>query len=425
MATNRSTPTADGSRASFPLARGFSSLRIYNYRLYWFGQLISLVGTWMQRLAQAWLVLRLTNSPFALGTVTMLQFLPVTLFSLYGGVLADRFPKRRLLLTTQSLATVQAIVLAALTAMGLIRLWEIYILAAILGLSDAFDSPTRQAFPVELVGRDEVANAIALNSTLFNMSRILGPSLGGIAIATIGIAGCFWLNALSFLGAIGSLLLMRPERFFAVPKRQRGSTRELLAGGLSYSRRTPRVFVLLLVLFFLGTFCFNFGTILPLLSRFTLHSGSTGYGFLYASLGAGSVLAALFLAYGRRQTHRTVFVSGAAFVAMFALVGISHLFALSIVLLLLTGMCSLTYSAATQTRLQVIVPDELRGRVMSLYTLLFQGSTPVGSFFVGTIAERWNVEVAMEVSAAIAGMGLLGAWIYQRRHSPPSEVPDA
>lgn len=397
------------------LTRGFSSLSSYNYRLYWSGQLISQVGTWMQNLAQAWLVLKLTNSPLALGTITTLQFLPITLFSLYGGVLADRFPKRSLLLTTQSVATIQAIVLALLTSLGLIRLWELYLLALILGLANALDNPTRQAFPVELVGREQVGNAVALNSTLYNTSRIVGPSLAGLAIATIGVAGCFWLNAASFLAVIGGLLLMKPSRFYAVPKRQRGSTRELLIGGLNYAIRTPAVCVLVIGMLFFGTFAYNFNTFLPLLARFTLHTSSVRYGFLFAGLGFGSLGGALTLAYARARSLRMVFLSGAGFVVTLLLLGISHHYPLSLLMLALMGIFSVVYSTTTQSRLQTIVPDELRGRVMSLYTLLFLGTTPIGSLFVGVIAEHWSVGTVIELCGLFSLAGLALAWFYYRR----------
>lgn len=397
------------------LGWGFSSLRVYNYRLFWFGQLVSLTGTWMQRLAQAWLVLQLTKSPFALGMVSTLQFLPITLLSLYGGVIADRFPKRNLMLVTQSIAALQAIAMAALTTFGIIQLWHIYLLAAVLGLTTAFNAPASQSFPVELVGRDEIANAVALNSTLFNATRVAGPSLAGVTIAAIGVAGCFWLNALSFLAVIGGLVAMKPRLFFAVPGRQRRPARQLLLEGLRYAVRTPEVFVLFLSLIFLGTFGYNFSVVLPLLAQFTLHVGSLQYGFLFSAFGAGSLLGALSLAYSRGPSQRTIFFGGAAFVAFLALVGLSHIFVLSVGLLALLGFFSIIYSASTQTRLQIIVPDELRGRVMSVYTLLFAGTTPIGSQFVGTISERWNVGVSLVAAAVICAAGLLIAWLYLRR----------
>ncbi|MHB8574873.1 MAG: MFS transporter [Dehalococcoidia bacterium] len=400
------------------MRRAFSSLGIYNYRLYWLGQLVSLTGTWMQRLAQAWLVLRITHSPFQLGTVTMIQFLPITLFSLFGGVVADRLPKRRLLIVTQSIAATQAIVLATLTSFGLIQIWHIYLLALMLGMSNAFDNPARQSFPVELVGREEVANAIALNSTLFNTSRIAGPSLAGIAIATIGVAGCFWLNAFSFLGTIVALSLMKPALFFAAPPRQRRGTVSLLKEGLRYAAQTPSVAVMMIALIFLGTFAYNFNVVLPLLATYTLKTGSLGYGFMFAGLGAGSLVAALTLAYTRAQSVKTVFIGGSALLVMMTLLGLSHTYLLSLGLLAVLGAFSISYSASTQTRLQVIVPDAMRGRTMSLYTLFFAGTTPFGSLFIGAISDHWDPGTALIISAALSASGIVLAWWYLHRQSP-------
>jgi MFS family permease len=403
-------------RSMAEINRAFASLGVYNYRLYYIGQFVSQTGTWMQRLAQAWLVLNLTHSPFALGTVSTLQALPVTIFALVGGVIADRMPKRRLLLITQSVAAVQAVVLAALTSLGLIHVWQIYVLALVLGTSNAFDNPARQSFPIELVGRREVANAVALNSTLMNGSRILGPSFAGIAIATIGVAGCFWLNAISFIAVLGGLIAMRPAEFYAVPKLQRGPPVRLLRQGIAYALKTPAVFGLLFALLFIGTFGYNFNTIVPLVARFILHTSSFQYGLLFTALGAGSLLAALGVAFSRGHGDRGVYLGGAVFMLLLGLMAVSRLYALSVGLLLITGMASIIFSTSLQTRLQLIVPSEFRGRVMGIYTLLQQGSTPFGALFIGSISERWSVEVAVVAAALIGGLGLLWAWLYSRRH---------
>ncbi len=422
MAVNRTGGPARFEPRDHGFMRAFSSLRVYNYRLYWTGQLISLTGTWMQRLAQAWLVLNLTNSPFALGTVITLQFLPLSILSLFGGVLADRIPKRRLLITTQSVAAVQALIIAVLTSTGLIQLWHVYVLALMLGLTNAFDNPARQSFPVELVGRDEVANAVALNFTLMNASRIAGPSLAGIAIATIGLAGCFWLNAVSFLGTICALIAMKPDLFFSIPARPHGRTLSLLRDGVVYARRTPAVFVLLIQLLFFGTFAYNFNVVLPLLAKFTLHTSSLGYGFLFAALGAGSLVAALTLAYTRMQSQRTVVLGGLALVVALIGLGLSHQYVISLVLLALTGGCSIMYSASTQTRLQVIVPDALRGRTMSLYTQFQAGTTPIGSLFIGAVSQRWDPGVALVTAGGLSAIGLVLAGMYVRGRSPNDMV---
>ena len=380
----------------------------------------------MQNLAQAWLVLNLTHSPLALGTVSTLQFLPITIFSLFGGVVADRFPKRNLLLVTQSVATIQAVVLAALTTLGLIQIWHIYILAATLGLTMAFNAPASQSFPVELVGREQVPNAVALNSTLFNATRVIGPSLAGVTIAVVGVAGCFWLNAFSFLAVIAALLAMKPKLFFSVPQRQRGPAFRLMLGGLKYAVSTPQVFILFLMLVFLGTFGYNFQTVLPLIARYTLHANSVQYGFLYSLFGAGALIGALFLAFSGARRQRVVVLGAAGFTVSLALVGLSHLYLLSLGLLALLGLFSIVYSAGTQTRLQILVPDELRGRVMSVYTLLFAGSTPLGAQFIGGVSERWNISVAVEAAAAFCAVGLGIAWLYstwRNRRSASLDTP--
>lgn len=407
--SKRGTQPGEGA-----LARSFSSLRVYNYRLYFFGLLVSLTGTWMQRLAQAWLVLRITNSALSLGTVAMLQFLPITLFSLFGGVAADRIPKRRLLITTQSLTAVQAVLLAVLTASGTIQLWHIYALAALLGLITAFDSPAQQAFAMELVGREDVGNAIALTSTTNNATRIVGPSLAGITIATLGITGCFWLNAAGFLAMLGGLLAMRPSQFYEVPARQRASTVRLLREGIDYAVRTPGVWVLFLSLAFFGTFAFNFAVMLPLIARYTLHTGSFGYGLLFAAFGLGSLVAGLGLAYTRAQSQRSVFWGGAALATTLAALSLSRNLPLSLVLLALTGISAVLYSTSTQTRLQVIVPDKLRGRTMSMFSFCMMGSNAFSNLFVGAVAQRWNPQVSLMAMAVLSAMGLLAAWLYAR-----------
>jgi MFS family permease len=376
----------------------------------------------MQRLAQAWLVLKLTNSPLALGTVITLQALPITLLSLFGGVVADRIPKRSLLLTTQSLASVQALILAALTSLGLIHLWHLYILAVLLGTISAFDAPASQSLPIELVGRDVVSNAVALNSMINNLSRILGPSIAGVVIAAIGVAGCFWLNAISFLAVLAALLAMRGAEFHAQPARQKGPALRLLSDGFHYAVCTPPVLVLLATVLFIGTFGFNFNTILPLIAQFLLHTNSFRYGLLFSTLGAGSLAAALSLALRGQSGVRGIFLGGALFMVTLGLLGLSHVYLLSLGLLVVVGMTSITYSASTQTRLQVIVPNEVRGRVMGFYTLLQQGSTPFGALFLGSLSERFNVTAAIEAAAWIGGIGLLGTYVYSRRLREPKPV---
>ena len=405
--------TATGQR---DLRDIFVALRVRNFRLFWFGQLISLSGTWMQSIGQAWLVLTLTQSPFAVGTVTTLQFLPMTFLVLFGGVFADRVPKRRFLVGTQTAAMLQALALGVLVSTGAVRIWHIYLLALALGLNNAFDNPTRLAFVPEMVGRELVANAVALNSTLFNAARIVGPALGGITIATVGIGGTFYLNAASFIPVIIALMMMRPAEFFSVEKGE-GRLFEQLREGISFAYRTPEVLLILLVMAFIGTFGYNFSTALPLLAKFVLHIGSVGFGVMTAVLGIGSLLAALAIAYTRRAGERQILLGAGVFSLLLILVGLSRWFALTLPLLVLLGFAAIIFSASANTRLQLLSPGRLRGRVMSLYILLFAGTTPVGAFLLGNTADRIGVQPAIVLFGAISTLGVGLSVLYRASHT--------
>jgi MFS family permease len=413
--------TATGQR---DLRDIFIALRVRNFRLFWFGQLISLSGTWMQSIGQAWLVLTLTQSPFAVGTVTTLQFLPMTFLVLFGGVFADRVPKRRFLVGTQMAAMLQALVLGVLVSTGAVRLWHIYLLALALGLNNAFDNPTRLAFVPEMVGRDLVANAVALNSTLFNAARIVGPALGGITIATVGIGGTFYLNAASFIPVIIALMMMRPAEFFSVEKGE-GRLFEQLREGISFAYRTPEVLLILLVMAFIGTFGYNFSTALPLLAKFVLHIGSVGFGVMTAVLGIGSLLAALAIAYTRRAGERQILMGAGVFSLLLILVGLSRWFAVTLPLLVLLGFAAIIFSASANTRLQLLSPGRLRGRVMSLYILLFAGTTPVGAFLLGNTADRIGVQPAIVLFGAISTLGVGLSVLYRASHMSRAGGVDA
>ncbi|MGH2389531.1 MAG: MFS transporter [Chloroflexota bacterium] len=397
------------------LNRTFSSLAIRNYRLFWLGQLVSLSGTWMQTTAQAWLVLKLTNSPVALGTVTVLQFLPVTLLTLFGGVLADRLPKRTVIICTQSISAVQALLLAFLVLTSLIQVWQIYIVALVLGMVSALDNPTRQAFVVEMVGPEQLQNAIALNSSLFNAARIIGPALGGVVISTVGIGQAFLLNGLSFIPVLAGLILMRPEEFFIGARAARERVFKQLGDGLRYAANTPDVLLTLIAVGVLGTFGYNFTTILPLITKYVLHGGADVLGLLTSAMGVGSLASALAVAGARRASLRRLLGAAAIFSVLLILVGLSRLLPLTIVLLLMMGVMSIIFSAGANTRLQLSTPAHLRGRVMSLYFLLFAGTTPLGAAAVGLLAERWNVQAAVVLMGVICVVGVGAAGMLARR----------
>jgi len=404
------------------LAGTFRSLRNHNYRLFFFGQMISLTGTWMQTIGQAWLVLDLTHSPLALGTVTMLQFMPISLLVLFGGVFADRVPKRRVLVLTQTAAMTQAFVLAFLTWSGLIALWQIYVLAAMLGLTNALDNPTRQAFVVEMVGRDDIMNAVALNSSLFNSARLIGPALGGVIIAVVGVAAAFFINGVSFVAVIIGLLLMKPGLLHPAPRSEGGRVLGQLAEGLRYSLRTPPILLILILMAAIGTFGYNFTVVLPLLARNVLHVGSIGFGAMTSAMGVGSLVAALALATLSKASRPTLLIGATAFSILLAAVAASDWYALTLVLLVALGAASIAFTATANSTLQITAPDRLRGRVMSLYMLLFAGTTPIGGQLTGAMAERIGVRPTVAIEAALCAVGIAAALAYLAAHRAPSKA---
>ena len=398
------------------ITRGFSALAVRNYRLFWTGQLISLTGTWAQRTAQDWLVIQLTHSPFDLGLVTAFQFLPITLLTLVGGVFIDRWPKHRLLLLTQTALLLQAVVFTTLVATGMIQIWHVYILAAVQGLINAIDNPTRQAFVPELVGRRHLVNAIALNSMLFNGARIVGPAAAGLLIANLGIPWALALNAASFIAVIGGLLLMDPRTFEIRPRAASGPVGRRLLEGLRYVRHTPSVLLIMMLMAAIGTFGYNFSVVLPLVAGFLLKTSAAGFGGLSAFLGLGSLVAAVATAYARQVTPRRLMMGAATFSLLLGGVAASTNFVLTASLLVALGFAAIIFSTTANTLLQLTVPDELRGRVMSLYILLFAGTTPIGGFLIGTLSSMLGVSWALGICATLCLAGVSGALLYRQRH---------
>ncbi len=390
--------------------RAFLALRHRNFRLFWTGQLISLIGTWMQTTGQAWLVLELTHSAWLLGLVGALQFLPVLILSLFGGVLADRLPKRTVLRFTQSFATLQAFVLWILVATGEVRLWHVLVLASLLGLTNSFDMPTRQAFVVEMVGREDLPNAIALNSSLFNMARILGPGLGGLIIAWLGVAPLFLLNALSFIPVIIGLFLIDNSTLYAQVKRtpseknaQGQGTLQSLREGLAYVARTPSILLIITVIGVVSLFGINFNVVLPLFATDVLHVGAVGFGFISSAFGFGSLCSALWLAWSNRRPGVTWLLYGIGiFCVLEILFALSHLYLLSLVLIAGVGFAQIAFSATANTIVQTVAPDRLRGRVMSVYMMVFAGSVPPGNLFTGGLAHLFGAPIALLAGAVLS-----------------------
>ncbi len=385
--------------------RGLRALSHRNFRLYWSGQLVSFIGTWMAGVAQGWLVLELTNDPLALALVATCQFAPALLLGLFGGVIADVLPKRRTFIILQALSLAQALVLGLLVGTGTVQTWHVYALALTLGVIGAVEMPVRQSFAVEMVGREDVANAIALNSAVFNGARIIGPALAGILIGIAGLAASFYINAASYLAAMIALVLLREEELRTPPtarfERSFAGVAEQLREGLSYVRHTPAVLLPISVLGFVSTFGMNFQVTVPVLARNVLAGGPDTYGFLMAAAGVGSLLGALAIAFRGRPTLRLVVVGAAVFGAALILLALSRVFALSIVLMVVLGWAVIAIAATANTVIQLTVPDVLRGRVMSVYTTVFAGSTPVGALFAGTLATLGGVSVALFVGGAL------------------------
>jgi len=396
------------------LTRGGSALRHRNYRLFWTGQAVSLIGTWMQNLAQAWLVLTLSNGdPLALGTVTALQFLPLLLFSLFTGVVADRFPKRTILLITQTSSMVQALLLAILTTFGWVQIWHIYIIAFWLGLANAFDVPARQAFASEMVGKEDLMNAVALNSTIFNLARALGPAIAGLMIGIAerltnstqaGVAFAVWINALSYLAVIYSLLKLNSAELFSQNKpRSSGPVLKNLKEGIGFIWRSPDILTTILVVGMLGTFGFNFNVWIPVLARNYLNVGADGYGVLMAGLGVGALASAIGLAiFGKEPDRKKILIALVFFGILESGVAFSPWYILSLILMAGTGFAMILVTAASNTYVQLNTPDNLRGRVMSVYVLVFAGTTPLGSLLIGWISSSWGTPVSMLVGALLS-----------------------
>ena len=406
------------------LLRAFVALRHRNFRLFWFGQLISLTGTWMQSIGQSWLVLELTHSALWLGVVGALQFLPVMFFALFGGVLADRLPKRKVLLFTQSAAMIQAFIMWILVATGEVRIWHVLVLALLLGLTNALDMPTRQAFVVEMVGRAELPNAIALNSSLFNMARIVGPGIGGLIIALLGVAPLFFLNAISFIAVLIGLAMIDLKQLHAQARNlaamtgavvAKPRTMQSLREGLDYAWHTPSILLIIAIVGVVSLFGINFNVVLPLFATDVLHVGAEGFGFISSAFGVGSLLSALWLAWGNnRPSIYQLLVGVTAFCVFEALFAISNSYLLSLVLIAAVGFAQIAFSALANTTLQTVSPNHLRGRVMSAYMLVFAGSTPLGNLFTGGLAHFFGAPISLLAGALLSLIAAIAGWIYRK-----------
>lgn len=389
--------------------RTFSSLSNRNYRKYFFGQSISLIGTWMQTTAQAWLVLTLTHSATALGLVVGLQTLPMLVLGPYGGVIADRIDKRRLMIVLQSLMLVQALVLGVLTLAHVVTYIDVCILAVVLGLNNCFENPSRQAFVLEMVGSKDLRNAVSLNSTIVNAARSVGPAVAGVLIATVGEGWCFMLNSLSFVAVVGSLLSMNTHDLTPSPPtiRARGQLRE----GFRYVARTPELAVPLIMMALVGMIAYEFQVTLPVAAQRVFHGGAETYGVMTSAMGIGAVIGGLVTATRGKTGTRAMVGAATVFGVFITCAAIAPLLAVECIALALVGFSSVSFLAMGNSSLQLATSPQMRGRVMALWSVAFMGSTPIGGPAIGLVTSIAGARTGLGIGAAscfaASGIGLL------------------
>ena len=391
-------------RSSFKIIEMFSSLKVRNFRIYWFGMFISLIGTWIQAVAQSWLVFQLTKSAFLLGVVGFLASIPVFLLSLFGGVVADRMNKRSVLISTQSAFMVLAFILAIWTQMKIITPVQIMLIAVLNGIVMAFDAPSRQAVVVELVGKDHLLNAIALNSIAFNSSRVIGPALAGIFIASIGMSGCFYVNAMSFLAAITALLLIKISDG---PKRStKSSLTKDLTEGLRFIKQNRPILILITMVGVTSLFGVSYVILMPIFANDILKVGVKGLGVLMSAGGLGALVAALLLARLGDFKYKGRFLIFSLIIFSFSLIlfSLSRIYLFSLVTLVLLGWSSVSAIALMNTLLQQLAPDEVRGRVMSAFMFTFAGIMPFGNLISGALSQVWGVSLTVFMGGIICSI---------------------
>ncbi len=410
--------------------RTFSSLKVPNYRLYFVGQSVSLAGSWMQATAQSWLVLTLTRSSTDLGIVVALQTLPVLLLGPYGGVVADRVDKRRLMVVLQGAMGIQALVLGLLTVLGTVTYVDICMLAVVLGLNNAFETPSRQAFVREMVGREELRNAVTLNSVTVNAARAVGPAIGGVLIATVGVGACFLVNAASFVAVVASLLVMDKSALLPSPPAHRAAGQ--LREGLRYVARTREIAIPLAMMTVVGTLAYEFQVSLPVFARQTFHGGAVVYGFMTAAMGVGAVIGGLVTAARGRTGLRPMVVAAFGFGAAILLAAASPALVLAYALLLLVGWASVSFIAIGNSTIQLAAVPHMRGRAIALWQVAFQGTTPIGGPLVGWVIAMSDPRIGLALGGVSCLLAALGALALARRPAgrtaprvPEAELPPA
>lgn len=379
-------------RTKSVLNNNFHALTHKDFRYYWIGQCISLIGTWMQATSQSWLVLEITKSAFLLSVVGAIQFIPVMFFSVFAGALLDKFPKKKVLILTQTISMILAIILAILVFTGEVRYWHIVLLAFILGCTNALDMPTRQAFTVEIAGKEDLMNAIALNSATFNGARIIGPAIGGIAMAWFGAGWSFLLNGLSFIAVIYGLVKI--EAIPYVRDKKDSDILKEIGDGIKYIKNNNIILETLLLVGIAGVLVFNYNIFLPVYTKYVLYKDSTTYGVLTSSLGVGSLFGALYASAGSKRgpKRKLLLLSMISISITFILLGINSIYLVTILLLIINGFFNILFSTTANSTLQMNSSDEYRARVMSVYSMVFAGITPIGNFTAGLMTQNFGVD---------------------------------
>lgn len=381
------------------ISTNFPALTHKNFRIYWFGQCVSLIGTWAQSIGQTWLVLSLTESPLLLGILGAIQFLPITIFSLFAGVIIDRYPKKKIILITQFTSMILAFTLSALVFTRTVNYQYILILALILGFSNTLDMPTRQAFTIELAGKQDLMNAIALNSATFNLARILGPAIGAILLGSFGAGWCFLLNGFSFMAVIVSLLKVEVTPYVRTKVSEINILKEI-KDGLKYIASEPALLQTIAMVLIIGIFVFNYNILIPVFTKNILLQGEKTYGLLMSALGAGSFVGALMVSVKSKSgPNINILLRSSMIISlMLILISFTRTYYLTAILLVITGTFNILFNTTANSTLQITSKDEYRGRVMSIYSLVFAGASPIGNMFAGLTSHRFGANTAFFLS---------------------------
>jgi MFS family permease len=393
----------------------FVSLKYKNFRYFWIGQCVSLTGTWMQRTAQLWLVYTITKSPFLVGLLGVCQFMPMLLFTLFAGVFVDRFPKKNILLFTQALFMLQAVILTLLTFTGVVKYWHILVLSAFFGLTQTVDMPARQSFFIELVGKEDVMNSISLNSTIVNLARIVGPAVSGIVMLKFGITFCFFINAVSYIAVILGLLLIKMNN--SVPQRIRRHVLQEIVEGLQYIKKSETLIINVLFMSAVCTFAMNNDVIIPVFAKTVLKMGANGYTGLMTAAGVGSFVAAIVMAFIAKNGVKKgmLIIAGVATAFIQILMFLAGNYFVALFLTAIIGFINLTFINVSNSIFQIHTTDEYRGRVMSVYSFLNQGSTPVGNFYAGSVMQQIGGRAGFPACGAATLLFLVPVFVIKRK----------